>query len=364
MKYAADVSFSVPKCKVTFILGNGFDLNLGMKTSYADVYASYLKTPSHTPVIESFKNELQMRTPYDKWADFEMGMAEYAQTLVCEEELVECVRDFKRHMVAHLENEIIQIGEKLLDPENGFAIIYALRSSIEEFYSGLVPNDSNLLERMIKDSIIDYCFLTFNYTDTLELVFSAVAEFQRKYGNKPFEYIKDAPLHIHGSLVKNVVIGVDNASQLKDLPYALSSKGKRAFIKPVFNEQYDLERVEIAQKMILNSSIICIYGFSMGESDKRWVKLLATWLEQNPDHHLVFFEYDTKEYVRCNSDEMIDAEEEKKIRLLKRLNIHNDAVLKQLHIPIGDKLFNFEFKVQEPQKSFAANKLPTFVSLD
>ena len=82
---------------ITFILGNGFDLSLHMETSYSDVYNTYVDTPSSSEVIVAFKNELKKRKPFDKWSDFEMGMAEYAESLSSEEELIECVRDFKQH---------------------------------------------------------------------------------------------------------------------------------------------------------------------------------------------------------------------------------------------------------------------------
>ena len=80
---------------ITFIIGNGFDLNLGMSTKYSDMYEEYVKSPSSSETIQKFKNELAARTPYDKWTDFEMGMADYAKSFSSEKELTECVRDFK-----------------------------------------------------------------------------------------------------------------------------------------------------------------------------------------------------------------------------------------------------------------------------
>ena len=71
---------------ITFILGNGFDLSLHMKTGYSHVYSTYVDTPSSSYTIAAFKSELRNRTPFDKWSDFEMGMAEYAQSLSSEEE--------------------------------------------------------------------------------------------------------------------------------------------------------------------------------------------------------------------------------------------------------------------------------------
>ena len=105
---------------ITFILGNGFDLSLHMETSYSDVYRTYVDTDSSSDTIATFKKELRNRTPFDKWADFEMGMAEYAESLSSEDELIECVRDFKQHMVEHLRKEDKQL-ESLV--QSGFMIL-------------------------------------------------------------------------------------------------------------------------------------------------------------------------------------------------------------------------------------------------
>ena len=40
---------------VLFILGNGFDINLGLHTGYQDFYEYYLKQPSTNPVIVKLK---------------------------------------------------------------------------------------------------------------------------------------------------------------------------------------------------------------------------------------------------------------------------------------------------------------------
>ena len=44
---------------VTFMIGNGFDLRLGMKTRYTDMYDGYISTPSDNEIIEIFKATLK-----------------------------------------------------------------------------------------------------------------------------------------------------------------------------------------------------------------------------------------------------------------------------------------------------------------
>ena len=38
-----------------YIIGNGFDLNLGMKTRYTDMYDSYINSESSNEIIAQFK---------------------------------------------------------------------------------------------------------------------------------------------------------------------------------------------------------------------------------------------------------------------------------------------------------------------
>ena len=216
---------------VLFIIGNGFDLGLNMKTSYEDVYNKYIVTPSKSIVISKFKNELSKRKPYDKWSDFEMGMAEYAETLELEDELIECVRDFRGCMVNHLQGEFDKINELCKDDGYANRLINEFNNSLESFYGGLTQNVQKQLKSIINDDFPEYNFITFNYTKTLEAVMGVV---YRKNN-----VTMNLPLHIHGSFDNDVVLGIDNLEQIKKAKFQLSKKGKRAFVKTFFNEQYD-----------------------------------------------------------------------------------------------------------------------------
>lgn len=330
---------------VLFIIGNGFDLSMGMKTKYEDMYESYFNIPSLSGTIEQFKQTLSKQEPYSKWSDFEMGMAEYAQTLSSEEQFVECVRDFKSHMVQHLQIENQKIIAAINNSDYTDKLLGELDRSFEEFHICFSPN----VIRQI-NSLVSVLFLgcpkiiTFNYTTGLDELLILRA--------KKNHTLVDLPLHIHGSLKSDVVLGVDNISQLEECPYSISQKGERSFIKTVFNQQYDSERVLRAKQMILNSQIICIYGFSMGESDKTWTNLLIDWLKQSANHHLVIYQYDKAEYHRYIFDALMDAEDEKKKDLFTRLNLTDPKLADQIHIPIGYDIFNFDFRATAEKGAF------------
>ena len=83
-----------------FMIGNGFDLNCGMKTSYKDVYRGYVKEKSDSNLINQFKRDIS--ADIDNWSDFEMALAKYAGKFSDENELLECCRDFNVYMSKYL----------------------------------------------------------------------------------------------------------------------------------------------------------------------------------------------------------------------------------------------------------------------
>lgn len=45
---------------ITFLIGNGFDINIGMATRYKDFYKYYVNLPSECDLIESLKEKYRM----------------------------------------------------------------------------------------------------------------------------------------------------------------------------------------------------------------------------------------------------------------------------------------------------------------
>lgn len=61
---------------ILFIIGNGFDLNLGLKTGYQDFYEYYIKQKSSSDVVKRLKEHLE-KERFKIWSDMELGMGAY-----------------------------------------------------------------------------------------------------------------------------------------------------------------------------------------------------------------------------------------------------------------------------------------------
>ncbi len=319
---------------VTFFVGNGFDLNLGLKTQYRDVYKKYLFEPSNTDTIKKFKKDLCEN--YVDWADFEMGMAEYASRELSEEQLIECVRDFRNFLIAYLETEQRQWSNYFNDEKILQMYIDEIHRSYVEFYKGLIPNENMYIKKFLanpKRPITNYNTISLNYT----IIFDFLIKEMFKY-NDLCEY--HPVLHPHGEGADGIALGIDNEFQTT---LKLSKKGRRSFVKPYFNQAYDSRRIEKAIETIKNSDIICIYGLSLGESDQMWREELVTWLDDNPDRRIIWYAYEMEKVNPQNKDEILDEEERLKHVFLTKLGLEEyfEDYENQIYIPIEKSIFVF-----------------------
>ena len=58
--------------KITFLIGNGFDLGVGLKTRYSDFVPYYLSLPDNDPDIIAFKSIIE--SDKETWADAELAL--------------------------------------------------------------------------------------------------------------------------------------------------------------------------------------------------------------------------------------------------------------------------------------------------
>lgn len=70
--------------KITYIIGNGFDINLGLRTGYENFYNWYIGQSSKkdSDVVKKFKNEInnyiEKKGTEINWSDLESGLGKYS----------------------------------------------------------------------------------------------------------------------------------------------------------------------------------------------------------------------------------------------------------------------------------------------
>lgn len=286
--------------KAVYLVGNGFDIKLGLETRYSDFYRHYLKTNSNNPKINNFKKQLLDETENtDKWSDLELAFGEYLQALSSSEDfdlLFDDVQDelaeyligiqdqFREAIQSKSENELTQIQSdflrQLFAPDNH-----------------LMGRDATLLRDFYaKVSARPYHFniINFNYTNTIETLLqittnSTIHE-QLTYSQpiRNTESKLHSLYHVHGTTDENMVLGVDHREQIGNESFASNPDITSQFIKSECNlaQRHGVELK--CQNLIKSSDLIIIFGSSLGQTDELWWKLIANQLRERSCMLLVF----------------------------------------------------------------------------
>lgn len=313
-----------------------------MKTRYSDVYNGYITTPSATDNIAAFKTDLHndKHRNYKMWSDFEIGMGEYAKSFKTESDFIECIRDFKAYMVQHLLNEQNKLAKRWeSDLRNLRSYARFLDDSVRNCTNSLTPNAKRRIDNVIRKQPTNYSFISFNYTTILDFF---VECYNRDIYTPKQTYSFADPIHLHGRLNEDVILGVDNEEQISN-NFELTVRGRRAFIKPRINQDYDQGRVEEARSIISSSDMICVYGMSFGASDLSWTSAIMEWLQHDSSHHLIYNYFDPKNYPRYHNDLLLEIEDSRKEEILRRAQLNDSqiqAIFNQVHIPIGVNIFD------------------------
>lgn len=142
--------------------------------------------------------------------------------------------------------------------------------SFSDFYKGISHNVDSTMRTRYAGSRRNVQAISFNYTEVFDYAMEKAFD--------QYSYRAPRVIHIHGKLDDDPTLGIDNENQWK-AAYPLSRNGKRAFVKPFFNEEYDKMRVAEAVNIINSADTICTYGLALGESDLTWRNVLIGFRE-------------------------------------------------------------------------------------
>lgn len=282
---------------ITFLIGNGFDIGLKMPTRYENFYEHYCEGISteddDADNIINFKKMLISRNKdSDKkivdWADFEKAFGEHSSDLKIERKADYLARfeDFTEKFNAYLEivesctncSKNIEIG-KMMD--NAVKMYKHIRKADEDAIDAFRTKFNN--DRT-------YNFVCFNYTKTLDLCINALREILKKENSRNVGSV----VHIHGFIEDNMILGVNDPSQITDPALSEDEEVIRELVKPNQNKNSRTGYENAFKSVINKSDLICIYGMSLGETDKKWWDMISTWLSKSDRKLLVILKHEEK----------------------------------------------------------------------
>lgn len=255
---------------ITFLVGNGFDLNQNLKTRYLDFYKHLFDNEFQNKNIEKFKSFLNENLNSENWSDVELFLGELTENIpenISDSDFFYMLLDIKEELIKYLENEEINFDLSKIDED-----------SFDEFINTIIYFD-NFLENAQKrrkyinaDKQWNINFITFNYTHVLDKIIERAM--LKEYKRETSISIKfNQPIHIHGTISQNVILGVDNRKQVSQKILNIDdSLTLMSIIKPELNGKNHTDTDLLVKNKILASDVICIYGMSLGKTDQTWWK--------------------------------------------------------------------------------------------
>lgn len=282
---------------ITFLIGNGFDLNLGLNTSYRAFIKSYLSdTTGDSDLIKRFKHDIE--TDLDTWANAELALGKYTRNFTGEnpgEEYLICYRDFYQKLAEHIELE-----DKRVSTCNVQSLLEGFAFGLNHFTDGFRRlRTAHIQEPISGSGIYTFNFIVFNYTRAADVCIEGLKAKpgylqKRVLGSSTYQNKVGETIHVHGYVDRDMILGVNDESQLTtpEIFTDMSIYEYGQLIKKDANEMFE-EDVDSRTLDILNKShFIYIYGMSIGETDKLWWQRIGKLLCQNPKLQVIIQCYD------------------------------------------------------------------------
>ena len=325
---------------VTFLIGNGFDLNLGLKTSYKDFIKFYKQTEGKTNILRKFRKDIQDEE--ELWSNAEIALGKYTEFFgegdgrafsECQQDMCEYIACYLKSQEAKLNLEdfaenILSSFKNITTPENPFPA--QERNIIRDLFN------------TYRNKNFHFNFICFNYTSTLDKCLNIVKSSAKILGNHRNGNILHSHLisdlcYVHGTLEKNMVFGVNDETQIAKPDIFKFKNGKickQFLIKKQANDSYQENTDNIAHAILQKSNIIYIYGMSLGQTDKLWWDRICDWIKDDSKRHLIIHNHTMPQKGAFPLDYTI-AENEKKEDVLSFCDFNDEVkttLLDQIHI--------------------------------
>lgn len=330
---------------VTLILGNGFDLNMGLPTSYSDFYKYYLQvdSPKSTNLIKQEIGEKPRN-----WADLEKSLGEISKKYLQDsdafieafenvrDELAKYLGEVDKFVIPNLDNLAGHLLQDILDVDR--YLDNKPKQEYQDFLRGInSPND------------VELTVINFNYTSTVEKMMAL----RNERAMPPKKLTFHEVIHVHQDLNTGILMGVNDVSQIANDGYGNDFDIRSMMVKPFINEMFAAENDIKAFRKLENSDVIIIFGTSFGETDEIWWNKLRN-TTYNKKTCIIYSPYENDSCMPLHETNIIRKIHYYKSSLAKRLSGGNLATAQDLYnriFPIrNNHLFEFGISKQQNNK--------------
>lgn len=285
---------------ITFIIGNGFDMNIGLQTSYSAFLKEYKQGKQNdTELIKWFKKEVL--SDEELWASAEVAFGrtteQFSNKKYTAENFYECYEDFCINLAEYLKNQEKRIDDEIIKELATSSFLKAITNWLGGFREAEKETINSIVNKI--GGGFQYNFISFNYTLTLDRCVNPIKNAKgilgtRTFGNTSYGNNIGNIYHVHGYTDKDMVFGVNDESQISDLSIFDGFDGEylNQLIKIKTNKMNNQNMDAKVHNLLKNSDLIYIYGMSIGETDKLWWGRICEIMKERKNLQLLIYNYE------------------------------------------------------------------------
>lgn len=280
---------------ILFLIGNGFDLNIGLKTRYCDFYEHYNSIETSSNNLKKLKDDIANNIT--NWSDLELALGKHTDKVNSIEEFDEVFEDISNKLADYLEEQEASFDFNKINYTEFLRDLYLPESSLLQ----ADKNKISSFKENWRNNQWNVNIITFNYTRCIEKILG-----DYEVGTKIGMHDLSVPVvlndvkHIHGYVDSRMILGVNDVTQISNINFRGEEDILDALVKPNRN-QVSKETIDDAcKKYISSANLICIFGSSIGATDNIWWNLLGQQLLAGSHSQLIIFNKGDENSPRLN----------------------------------------------------------------
>ena len=293
--------------KLTYMIGNGFDIGLGFNTRYVDFVGFLVKEleeylhPGRPGVSDSDRNfgmwllEQIRDHKQEFWSDAEVAFGGLPFSN-CGGAVVDVVKYSHDRFLGSMSRWLNHEIERGKWPEMRGSDVSCdfVRNCVFGWMSGVSELQKQKFADCIDGGVLELNFITFNYTNVCKRLLSGLGDVSNSTicCDHNMNVRLGRVCHVQGILSKtgefgNLVFGVNDGDQIKDSGAKSHIEVSARLIKGHYISYAELGIYEEARRLIHDSDYVITYGLSFGATDSFWWKQLHSYVHDQSKHLVI-----------------------------------------------------------------------------
>lgn len=292
---------------VVFLVGNGFDLAAGLNTSAKDFIEEFVDRHCQKAKEPCSPSERLAQTMtkegLENWSDYEKSIGMYAKSVASydfskietsspSEELIAAKEAVDSALSEMIERESERITKDYIERN-----VKSCMGSVSKWLGAFGTEHRDEIFRSFSHPLrFRYSFISFNYTSLFDKFYYASKEYFQSWlaefypGSFPSaSHSLGGLCHAHGTIEDVPICGVNDPDQIADEKLKVNEGVVSAIVKPNIQRMFARDDDSLAMSIIGKAQIVCVFGMSLGSTDKRWWQRIVEWLRGNGNRYLIIF---------------------------------------------------------------------------